>query len=235
MRKLPTVLAFVFIVITLWRVGQFADARMVGGWPGWVFSIGIGAGVFIAAYFTRDSITIKDNGKEDRRSANVKSWAWGLLIFCVVGDGLFNLSEVWYTVNPKWDAGNWLIILATFVFGLFPTFAAAGFGALQGHVDRLPTPPANERTSILLALRKRAVRFLLPPVEPTKSQQIEQPAPVAVVPPPVVEQSHLFNCLCGYGTNDPKAWAGHKSAEARAGKSGKVLSSNGKVHETIKG
>lgn len=178
MRKLPTILAFGFISITLWRVGQFADTRMYGGWPGWVFSIFIGMGVYLSAYYTRDSITIKDNGKEDKRSVNVKKWAWILLAFCVAGDGLFNMSEVWYTVKPaKTDI---LLIVATAVFGLFPTLAAAGFGALQGHVDRLPQPPV--KVSLWLSIRRR----LAAAIDGTqqKAPEEEHKAPVKHAKPP---------------------------------------------------
>jgi hypothetical protein len=188
-RKLPTILATGFIAITLWRVGQFAAGRMGGGWPGWVFSVALGAGVYLSAYWTRDSITQREvtgkDGKtvtrDDRRSVNVKGWAWLLLAFFVLADSLFNLAEVWFTVKPP--GGDWLLIVATAVYGLFPTVAAAGLGALQGHIDRLPAAPANAKTSIGLALRKRLVAWVEPQAQPTAQQvapkQATEAQPVA--------------------------------------------------------
>lgn len=187
MRKLPTVLAFGFIIITLWRVGQFADARMVAGWTGWIFSVIVGIGVYASAYYTRDGITVKDNGKEDARSVNVKKSAWALLVFCVLGDGLFNMAEVWYTVKPEFALSNWLLVLSTAVFGLFPTIAAAGFGALQGHVDRLPTPPA--KVSVWLSIRRAVVakiETMYKPME-TEHKPESKPAPVVDKPKPELE------------------------------------------------
>jgi DNA-binding CsgD family transcriptional regulator len=193
-RKLPTIIAFAFIAITLWRVAQFAGQRMGGGWTGWVFSICLGVGVYLSSYWTRDSITAKD-GKTDRRNTNVKVWAWGSLVFFVLTDGLYNLAETWLTVNPK--ETDWLLIVTTAVFGVSPTVAAAILGALQGHIDRLPKPPVSEKSSIVVALKRRIVAALQPaetePVvipakvepaaqlskpEPQPEPQPEQPAPL---------------------------------------------------------
>lgn len=149
MRKLPTVLAFAFIAITLWRVGQFAQARMYGGWVGWLFSIVLGAGVFVSAYFTRSAIT-KDTG-EDARSKAARDIAMMCLVICVAADGLFNLAETWLTVQPA----DTLLIVATVIYGTLPTIAAAIFGMLQGRIDRLPLPPA--KVSVWLTFRKALV------------------------------------------------------------------------------
>jgi hypothetical protein len=184
-RRLPTILAAGFIVITLTRVAEFAATRMQAGWPGWVFSIGLGAGVYMAAYWTRDSITIREDGREDRRSQNVKDWAWGALVLFVLADSLFNLAEVWQSVKPARE--DWLMIAATVLYGLFPTVAAAILGALQGHIDRLPKPPANEKTSVWLNIRKLAVAVVarrLSQVE--QPQQLPQPPQPRVVDPVVI-------------------------------------------------
>lgn len=185
-RRLPTILAAAFIVITLTRVAEFAADRMRAGWPGWVFSIGLGAGVYMAAYWTRDSITIREDGKEDRRSKSVKEWAWLALIMFVLADSLFNLAEVWQSVQPP--AGDWLMIVATGLYGLFPTVAAAILGALQGHIDRLPKPPASEKTAIGLNIRKLAVAVItrrLSQIE--QPQQLPQPQQPAQVVPVVTD------------------------------------------------
>lgn len=182
MRKLPMVLAGAFIAITLFRVATFAAERMGGGWPGWVFSVGLGLGVYLSAYWTRDSVSrrelVKDGTtilKDDRRNSIVKKWAWGLLLFFVIADSLFNLAEVWFTVDPPMT--DWLLVIATAVYGLFPTMGAAGLGALQGHIDRLPIPPANTKTSIGLAMRKKLVAMIdkQPQPEPQPAETKEQP------------------------------------------------------------
>jgi hypothetical protein len=148
MRKLPTLLAFGFVIITLWRVGQFAESRMVAGWLGWLFAAFLGLALYVASYWTRDSISarevIKDGkavDKQDRRATNVKRWAWGVLFMLVIVDGLFNVAEVWQTVQPGVFGLLWI---ATAFYGAFPTLIVALLGALQGHIDRLPKPPKNE-------------------------------------------------------------------------------------------
>lgn len=148
MRKLPTVLAAGFIIITLWRVGQFAETRMVAGWLGWIFASVLGAALYVASYWTRDSISakevIKDGktvDKQDRRAVSVKRWAIGVMVLLIVVDGLFNVAEVWQSVNPPAFGVNPLLVIATATYGAFPTLIVALLGALQGHIDRLPKPP----------------------------------------------------------------------------------------------
>lgn len=157
MRKLPTILAGVFIAITLYRVNNYGE-RMGGGWTSLFFAVALGLGVFTAAYWTRDSITVKD-GKEDARSKNVKAWAWALLGVFVLADGLYNIAEVWETVKPPVNPVT-LLTVTTIVFGAFPTLASAGLAAIQGHIDRLPKPPVSDRSNVWLALKRRIVSKL---------------------------------------------------------------------------
>jgi hypothetical protein len=147
MKHSPTLIAFMFIVITLARVGTFAETRMRAGWLGWVFSFTLGVCVYTAAYYTREHI-IKEGG--DRRSITVQRWAWFVLIMSALVDGLFNLSEVWLAVSPA----DPLMQIATGAYGIFPTLAAGLLGALQGHVDRLPRPPVAQGTNITLSVRR---------------------------------------------------------------------------------
>lgn len=159
MRKAPTILAVVFIVITLARVAEFSANRMQAGLLGWLFSMGLGAGVYLSAYFTREHVASRETEKGekiDRRSKTVQDWAWGALLFFVVIDGLFNIAEVWSAVDPQ----DILMKVATGAYGAFPTLAAALLGALQGHVDRLPKPPAQANANIALSLRKTIVSRL---------------------------------------------------------------------------
>lgn len=189
MRKLPSILAGVFIAITLTRVQQYS-LRMGGGWLGWLFSIAMGAGVFLGAYWTRDSITAKD-GKQDARAVKVKSWAFVMLAFFVVADGLYNLAEVFQSVKPDWKTDT-LLWIGTAVYGAFPTLATAGLAALQGHIDRLPKPPANDKTNVMGAVKRWMVARLTPaetvkvePVAVMLPAKVDKPAPVAEKPKPV--------------------------------------------------
>lgn len=176
MRKTPTILAVLFILITLTRVGQFSAERMQAGLLGWLFSIGLGAGVFFTAYWTREHVTVKQAGdgeqKRDRRSILVQRWAWAGLIFFSLVDGLFNMAEVWLAVNPV----TALVGVATGIYGIFPTVAAGLLGVLQGFIDRLPKPPVNERVSVSFALRRWMV---------ARVASVAQPAL-----PPVSEVAH---------------------------------------------
>jgi hypothetical protein len=158
MRKLPTILAFGFISITLWRVGQFVWLRMGAGVLGALFSIFLGIGVYMSSYFTRDNITRQD-GKIDRRDRNVKLWAWITLVFFVLVDAIFNMLEVWLSVKPVTAEMQGTALL----YGAFPTVAAALLGALKGYVDKLPAkakPAVRDTDSIALALRRMVLTWI---------------------------------------------------------------------------
>ncbi len=146
MKRLPTLLAAVFIVITLVRVASFSGVAMQAGWLGWVFSIGLGASVYLSAYWMRIS-AVNRNGEEDVRSIRVRKMAAPALVLFVVADGLFNLWDVLRVVKDPALQG------AAYIYGAFPTLAVALLGALQGFVDRIPTPPK--------AQRKRSLRIVM--------------------------------------------------------------------------
>lgn len=156
MRKLPTALFILFLVITLTRVAQFSASAMAAGWLGWPFSIGLGLAVFVSAWFTRRHANNPD-GTESRASRNVRAWAWLSLVLFVAADGAFNLWDVLQAVRaPELQAAAW-------IYGLFPTLAAALLGLLQGVVDKLPAPPA--KYSVMLELRRRLVHQLRIPMQ----------------------------------------------------------------------
>jgi len=142
MRKLPTVLAVLFLLVQINRVASFSATLGAGIIFAWIFSIGLALGVFVAAYWTRESITIKDGKNEDRRAANVRKNANIWLIVFVLADGLFNLADVLAHV-PSGSGG--LVMFAAWIYGLFPTLATAGLGKLQGLIDRLPTSPGGKK------------------------------------------------------------------------------------------
>ena len=66
------------------------------------------------------------------------------LILFAVADGLFNLWDVQRVVKDPALQG------AATIYGIFPTLAVALLGALQGFVDRIPTPPRPQRGRSLL-------------------------------------------------------------------------------------
>jgi hypothetical protein len=142
MRKLPTALAVLFLAVQINRVASFSATLGAGIIFAWIFSIALALGVFATAYWTRESITIKEGKNEDRRAANVRKNASLWLIVFVVADGLFNLADVLNHVPP--GSGNTTVI-AAWIYGLFPTVATAGLGKLQGLVDRLPVPPGGKK------------------------------------------------------------------------------------------
>lgn len=197
MRKLPTILAGLFLAITLTRVAALAAEGMKAGVLGWLFSIGLGAGVFTAAYFTRVS-ALDRNGNEDRRSRQVRRVAGIALIFFVAADGFFNLIEVLRSVNDP------TLTIASWIYGLFPTIAAAIFGSLQGYVDRLPKPP--QKYSIGVAARAWVVGlFPQPPAEPEVLP--------AVIPQTAKEPAKVtaaYVCSCGYSTSNQRSYAAHR-------------------------
>lgn len=129
MRKIPQLLALLFLVITLSRVASLAAYGLGAGPLGWAFSIGLGAGVFTSAYWTRTD--------------QVRRKALGALIFFVLTDLTFNAAEVY---RHMLAAGTWrdpVLRVAAVVYAGFPTVAASLLGWLQGAIDRLPPLPAR--------------------------------------------------------------------------------------------
>jgi hypothetical protein len=136
MRKTPLYIAGILLVIQIARVAHFSETQMRAGALGWLFSMALAAGVFVCAYYTRQSITRKD-GVTDGRDKAARQWAWASLILLVVADGFFNLADVLSTI----DTTSALIVVSGCIYGAFPTLASAMLGALQGKIDRLPAPP----------------------------------------------------------------------------------------------
>ncbi len=127
MRRFPTIIAFVFISLTLSRVADYVDAKFHAGSWSWVFSAGMALAIFISSYYTRKTV------KEEKTTNRNRRWAaWISLVFFVAADGYFNLAEVLRAaeVMTGWlAAGPW-------IYGAFPTGAAVLMGILQGYLDR---------------------------------------------------------------------------------------------------
>lgn len=128
MRRAPLILAACFLLITLARVAAFAQHEMQAGWLGWAFSIGLGAAVYTASYWTRNVAT--------RRQAVVA------LAFFVVVDCYLNFAHVWLSANTSVP----LVAIGAILYGLFPTAAVALLGWLSGAVSKLPPDAAALRT-----------------------------------------------------------------------------------------
>lgn len=135
MRRLPTILAGLFIVITLSRVAWFAADALKAGPMGYVFSAGLGVAVYASSYWTRTQTT---------RKAAVIS-----LVLFVMADGYFNLTEVVRAID--WDGADKMVRTAAVVYGVFPTCAAALLGWLQSSVNRLP--PAQHKPGLMVQAR----------------------------------------------------------------------------------
>ncbi len=199
MRKLPTILAGLFLAITLVRVADFSAQAMRAGALGWLFSAGLGVAVYTTAYFARVSATDKDGEESERSKVARRSSIFALILFIVV-DGFFNLSEV-LRVVPELD-----LRIAAFVYGLFPTAAAGLLGYLQGHIDRLPVPP--KRYSIGLSLRVIISRWLdskAVAIQPV----IEEPK-TEVAPPLISAPERIFHCeKCSFTSANQRSLAAH--------------------------
>lgn len=222
MRKLPTLVAGAFLAIQLQRVADFVSKGLNGG-PvlGWAFALGIAAGVFVSAYWTRQSITRKD-GEEDKRDRQARSAAWWSLVIFISLDGAFNLAE---TLRVLIDQG--LRVYAV-IYGVSPTVAAAVLGSMQGRIDRLPVAPRKSRTGSVLdavALWLERVFAVDNPVEAPAATA--QPAQAARIP---VEATAIRYCDvpgCGWSTascepavrdnpeRSQRALAGHKRNHSR--------------------
>lgn len=152
MRRLPVFTAALFVVITLVRVAWFSQGSMKTGPLGWFFSIGLGAGVFVSAYWNRVSV-IRD-GQETPQSADLRKTARRVFILFILADGFFNLVESFQAVNPQ----TLLLAISTLIYGAFPTIATGALSAVQTRVDRIPAPPGKYNVS--LSFRKAIVALL---------------------------------------------------------------------------
>ena len=182
MRKAPSVLALLFIAITLARVAHFADVHMHAGFLGWLFALCMGVSVYVVSSNTREHITVRENAQEDRRSRNARRIARGVLMPLILSEGLFNLADVLSALTP--DAPLHIQI-AAWVYGLLPTLLVAGLGMLQGYLDRLPVPPHKPDAWQRLSARILA-RF---------ESALETPKPAPVQTPMPMEPSMLLPAM----------------------------------------
>jgi len=174
MRKAPTILAGIFLAITLTRVAEYSAGFEPLGILGWLFAAGLGFSVFMSAYHNR--VTIIRNEKEEKRSIQARQMAFICLVFFCLIDGVFNLADV-LGKNKVFDESlrSNFLELSTILYGAFPTIAAILLGLLQSRVDRLPKPPNTH--SVFYALRKKFISLLNLP-EPKKKTRKSKAQPV---------------------------------------------------------
>lgn len=143
MKRVPKLLAILFIAVTVQRVAGFAGGDILA----WLFAFGLTIGVYVASYFLRWEKT---------------RWRAALaLALFAAADGLFNLS---YAYEAAKIAGRWGDIIhsvAAVVFGLFPTLAAGVLGWLSAAADQIPIGGRRRSLSVREAIRAKIVEVIL--------------------------------------------------------------------------
>lgn len=192
MRKLPTITAALFLLLTLERVAGFtAEIMGASAINAFLFSGGLAVAVYVSAYYSRSSAASAPARKGKRRLPRVFRWnartfaRLALAVF-IVCDGLFNLAHALRNVaEPAYTA-------FAVVYGIFPTLAAGLLGLLQGYVDKLP----HKRTHGVDAAQVVASVRAWIAERRTRSAEPEPVAPVG-----------LFVCACGctFGTQQGRA------------------------------
>jgi hypothetical protein len=188
MRRLPTILSALFILITLARVASFASRHMHAGALGWVFAAVVIGGVYTSAYWLR----MKD-------PAIVRAGRIGVIAFGLA-DAFFNWADVWLSA----DVSTPLLAIGAHVYGVLPTLAVGILALMQGAIDKLPpTKAQSANNAALTAIGAAALRRV--------REWIETPA---VKAQPVAEPVHACK-LCGWSPQASKDARKSYSAHCR--------------------
>lgn len=139
MKNAPSRLATFLIFITIARVAFFLANGLHLGWMGWAFAVGLGAGVYVSAYYF---------GKA--AGWNKIVGFLGLILFGG-GDLWFNEMEVIRILSAKdliVDSANfmnysaddlrWAMQYSAIFFGAFPTLGAGLLGWMQSVAEGIP-------------------------------------------------------------------------------------------------
>lgn len=174
MKRLPILLAFGFIGITIVRIASFASD---GSWQwnilGTIFAIMLAMSVYVSSFFLGYA--------HSRRSA-----MWSLIFFGLV-DIIFNFAETlsWSVQVGRWDtmvdfgfSQLYIYRLADVIYGLFPTVAAALLGNLVRFVSQIPDGGKHHAN-----LWQRLLDYALP-------SEAEQSHEIAHAKPDANEQLH---------------------------------------------
>lgn len=175
MRRLPTILSALFVLITLARVASFASRHMHAGPLGWIFAAVVIGGVYTSAYWLR----MKDK-------AIVRAGMIGVIVFGLA-DAFFNAADVWLSA----DVSAPLLAIGAAIYGVLPTVAVGILALMQGAIDKLPPTKAQSAANasvsaiVAAALRKVQERIDAP---------VQRPQPVAEP-----EQASVYACeICGW-------------------------------------
>lgn len=136
MRRLPSILAFFFVTISLWRVSDFMSRGLHLGFLGVLFAIGVAVAVYVSSYFTQHEKT---------------KWAAlvGLVFFGFL-DVYFNTLEMVRTLSGLQIVADGSTFLransvqltnifqwSALVYGVIPTLSAAQLGWLQSDAEKV--------------------------------------------------------------------------------------------------
>jgi hypothetical protein len=152
-RKLPTILAGLFLAITLERVANLVSGPI--GSPivlAYLYAGAMGAMIYTAMYWSRTQTL--------RHAALIVAAVF------VIADGAFNLFE---TLRSA-DTSTWYLLVGAWVYGLLPTCAAGLAGWLQGKIDKLP--PVQHKPGVIASLRKLAVERIEQLQEPAQDKPV---------------------------------------------------------------
>jgi hypothetical protein len=185
-----------FIGITLTRVAVLASGPLGAGWLGWLFAVGLGAGVYLAAYWMK----VADAGT--RTAASVT------LAFFVLADLAFNNAEVYRHMADAGTWGDWMLRVAGLVYASFPTLAAALLGWLQGRVDRLP--PAPMRKGAIFPRIKLWIAAQIDSQIPQSPQILGAAGAPALDAPEAARSLRVYECACGRTFVKQTSFAAHK-------------------------
>ena len=197
MRRMPFVLAGVFIAITLTRVASLTAGIMGAGWLGWLFAAGLGFGVLLYAYWLR-SKTLGGRAKVG-------------LLFLVLVDGGFNLAEVYRHMIAQGTWNDGLLKAAGITYGIFPTLACLLLGWLAGGIALLPPVPMR-RTAVLPRIRLWIAAQLdsaLPQADADAMQGQGHLPQSDAIPVQLPQPAKQYVCPCGDVEHSPQAFAGH--------------------------
>jgi hypothetical protein len=200
MRRLPTILAGTFIAITLARVAALAQGPLGAGFLGWLFAVGLGAGVYTASYWLKVS------------DVNTQRAALAALGFFVIADLVFNGAEVYRHMLASGAWADWMLRGAGAIYAVFPTLAAGLMGWLQGRVDRLP--PAPMRKGAILPRIKlwfaAQLDLATPQAAVQDSQVIEAAAQPAIAAPEAARRLRVYTCACDAEFASQQSYAAHR-------------------------
>jgi hypothetical protein len=204
MRRIPTLIAFVFIALTLSRVADYVAVNFHAGALSWGFSFGMALAIFVSSYYTRKTVKEEKTTNRNRRYA-----AWISLILFVFVDGFFNLAEV---LRVAENASDWRAI-GPWIYGLFPTGAAVLMGVLQGYLDREQNVKEWSFKKFILGLKDSkaggsiAVQFLDAVMQASQGETIEltQVAPVRKKKEPIRKKTVTDDELLDVWQKEPTA------------------------------